>query len=175
MIVQGLSDIHHNSPYFEVDGVSLLTCLEGIQRDIRCLSKISIVFATFDPTDLQPPGQWNHWILGIEMLSQFASVEKLKIDLYFGGFYYLEDSWGERSHSGEELAQACERILQPLSLLQTLGWLRIHISWPRGRLNVGSRRKLEKRLERHVMGEGYNGEAARKHSTLLDLEDGDIY
>jgi hypothetical protein len=169
----------------EVDSIPLSTYLSGIPRDgIGNLTKLSLVFPPFEPTYLHPSqGGWKSWITGIEMLSQSASLNKLRLEIYFADTYWHEHEYARPHYTDQphehDIAVAYERILGPLAALRTLRCLGVYVSWPIGKSRAGERRKLESKLEISVMGEGYNGKAAGKSSTgrhwWENLNIGDAY
>jgi hypothetical protein len=69
----------------EANSISLSTYLSRILIDgIRHLTKLSLVFLPFEPTYLRPSqGGGKSWISGIKMLSEFANLNKLRLEIYF--------------------------------------------------------------------------------------------
>lgn len=117
------------------------------------------------------------------MLSQSASLNKLRLEIYFADTYWHEHDHARPHYTDQayehNMAVAYERILMPLAGLRSLRYLGVHVSWPIGKSRAGERRKLESKLEISVMGEGYNGKAASKSPTgqhwCENLNMGDTY
>ena len=147
--------------------IGLPVFLERTGPNFVCyLTHLTVVFPPCTPDYLEETQQgWGWWMAAVDHLCDWANLPALKLEVHFRQL-------GHESHRplasrpvtepdtrhDAKMFKAYMRILRPLRWLRKAG-LRaflVYVAWPVGLSELERRQRSERRLERMVMGRGYD-------------------
>ncbi|KAH8897299.1 hypothetical protein GQ53DRAFT_507755 [Thozetella sp. PMI_491] len=148
------------------DGYKFITIFSFLKQmpyaGIRSLSHVTIILPPCSSTFLLPEQKASdRWLEAVDLLRQHANLPGLKLEIHFADrdVMPLEDLRARRTRNKSmerEMYEMYVRILTPLKKLVGLRALLIYVAWPTPESAASDRKEDERKLEKMVMGEGFD-------------------